>query len=151
MFSRKAPPVGMAAGLVPAASDPEEAIESMTVEPDSDDDISEPSTPRITGNWVRRAKQKLWRVMSIHANNEHANTRRGDCRRTVADVIGLALRDKVDIIAGDFNQAGGYLTECGHWAVRYPEEENHLPKGSISWTIPEPVCEISAVLFQLAC
>ena len=138
----------MAAGLVPAASDPEETIESMVADSDSDDDYPEPSTPRITGNWVKRGKQQLWRVMSVHVNNKHANIRRADCRRTLASLIALCLRDKVDIMAGDFNQAGWYLEECVYWAVRAYAQENNLPPETIQWTIPEPVCEIRCVLFN---
>ena len=50
--------------------------------------------------------------MGVHVNNVRANRRRADCRRTIADLVGLCLRDKVDIMAGDFNQAGWYLDEC---------------------------------------
>ena len=54
----------------------------------------------------------MWRVLSVHVNNDYANNTRGDCRKTLADLTCLALRDKVDIQTGDFNQAGGYLEEC---------------------------------------
>ena len=33
--------------------------------------------------------------MSVRVNNEHANQRRGDCRHTLGDIFGLALRDRV--------------------------------------------------------
>ena len=60
----------------------------------------------------------MWRVMSVHIHNEHANKRREHGRKTVADMIGLALRDEVDIITGDWNQAGWYLEETTYWEVR---------------------------------
>ena len=145
-FTKAYPPVGTAAGLVPAASDPEELVESITAH--ADDDFPEPSTPRITGRWVKRAKQKIWRVMSVHVNNEHANRRRAYCRLSLADLFGLALRDRTDIVSGDFNQVGQYLEECVYWAVRCHEEEHVLPRTTISWAIPDPVCEIRTVLFN---
>ena len=146
IFTKAYPPVGMAAGLVPAASDPEETVGSLAAH--ADDDFPGPSTPRITGRWVKRASQKIWRVVSVHMNNEHANRRRADCRISLADLVGLALRDKADIMSGDFNQAGSYLEECVYWAVRYYEEEHGLPAGTVSWTIPDPECEIRTVLFN---
>ena len=132
----------MAAGLVPAASDPEETLDSLAAH----DDLPDPSPPRITGCWLRRAGQKIWRVVSVHMNNEHANRRRKDCRVTLSDLIGLALRDRADIMAGDFNQAGGYLEECIYWAVKYYEHGNGLAPGTVQWALPEPECEIRTVI-----
>ena len=86
--------------------------------------------------------------MSVHVNNKHANIRRADCRRTLASLVSLCLRDKIDIMAGDFNQAGWYLEECVYWAVKAYEEENNLPRFTIQWTIPDPECEIRCVLFN---
>ena len=38
--------------------------------------------------------------MSVHVNNDHANTRKEHCGTTVADLIGLVLRYQVDIVTG---------------------------------------------------
>ena len=50
--------------------------------------------------------------MSVHIDHEHANERKEHCRTTVADFVGLALRDQADMMTGDFNQVGGDLEEC---------------------------------------
>ena len=71
-----------------------------------------------------------------------------NCRISLADLIGLALRERADIMSGDFNQAGSYLEECVYWAVKYYAEEHGLPAATISWTIPEPDYEIRTVLFN---
>ena len=47
-----------------------------------------------------------------------------------------------------FNQAGSYLEECVYWAAKYDEQENNLTPGTVSWTIPDPECEIRTVLFK---
>ena len=56
-------------------------------------------------------------------HNEHVNKKRGDGRVTTADLIGLGLRDKLDIMTGDWNQAGGYLEECCYHAVKFYEKK----------------------------
>ena len=66
----------------------------------------------------------------------------------LADLVCLALRDEVDIITGDFNQAGGYLEEVVYNAVMYHENENNLPRGTIKWLLPGKECEIRAVFFN---
>ena len=78
----------------------------------------------------------MWRTLGVHINNVHANTRREHCRTTVADVIGLALRDMADIISGDWNQAGYYHSECAYHAAKYFENETGRAPGSVKWAIP---------------
>ena len=92
--------------------------------------------PNITGRWLDRGGQEIWRGAGVHVNNKHANLRRGDCRYTCADLITLALRDRHDFIARDWNQAGNYLEECCYHAVRTFEERNNMPYGTIPWGIP---------------
>ena len=59
----------------------------------------------------------------------------------------LGLRDKVDIMTGDWNQSGGYLEACCFYAVQLYEERNKLEAGSIAWQIPCKVCEIRTIFF----
>ena len=61
--------------------------------------------------------------------NDHANQRKQDYLRTVANLIGLALYEKVDIITGDWDQAGGHLEECVHLAIQHHEKR----KEPTSW------------------
>ena len=61
-------------------------------------------------NPVPRGGQFVWRVCSVHVNNKHAKSQR-DGRQTLADLVMLCLRDRVDCISGDFNQAYHYLGE----------------------------------------
>ena len=137
-------PPGAAAGLASAASDPEEPQNWLP----ADDDLPDETPPQIQGRWLRRACQKIWRCVSVHMNNEHANTRREHARITLADLLGLALRERADFVAGDFNQAGGYLEECVYWAVKFYEQENGLPPGTVQWALPGPDCEIRTVMFN---
>ena len=65
------------------------------------------------------------------------------CRRTIADLIGLMLRDKVDIATGDFNQAGYSLGECVKHAVAHYHQGNTHARAM--FTIPEPNEEIRTV------
>ena len=95
-----------------------------------------------------RAGQEMWRIMGVHVNNDHANKRRADCRTTCGGLIMLGLRDRVDIITGDFNQAGGYLEECCFYAVQLYEERNNMPAGTIAWQIPGKTCEIRTIFFN---
>ena len=90
----------------------------------------------------------MWRIMSVHCNNTHVNERRWDGRITVADLIGLGLRDKVDIMTGDWNQAGWYLEECTYWTVRYYEQKHGLTPGSVKWAIPGATFEIRTIFFN---
>ena len=71
-------------------------------------------------------------MISIHVDHEYANKTKGDCRKRLADLVCLALRDEVDIITGDFSQAGGYLGEVVFHAVMYHERGNNLPEGTKS-------------------
>ena len=87
----------------------------------------------------------MWRIFGVHINNDHANKRRADCRKTCADLVGLALREQADIITGDWNQAGGYLEECVYHAVKYHEKQYNLDPGTILWRIPGETCEIRTV------
>ena len=57
-------------------------------------------------NPLDRAGQHYWRVCSLHLNNDHAKQRQG-VRETLANFLGLMLRDQVGVITGDFNQ-GAY-------------------------------------------
>ena len=66
----------------------------------------------LSGRWLNRGGQEIWRGTGVHVNNKHANLRREDCRYTCGDLIMLALRDRNDIITGDWGQAGNYLEEC---------------------------------------
>ena len=91
---------------------------------------------------------KIWRAGTTHTHNDHANTRKVDGRVTVADLIGLALRDKLDILSGDWNQAGSYLKECCYHAVQCYEDSNNLPRVTVRWGIPGPVCEIRTIFFN---
>ena len=75
----------------------------------------------IEGRWLKRAGQYMWRVIGIHVNDQFANKKRDHCRILCADLIGLALREKADIITRDWNQAGGYIEECVCHAVVYHE------------------------------
>ena len=81
-------------------------------------------------------------------NNDYANKTRGDCRKLLADLLGLALRDEVDIITGDWNQAGDYLEECMFNAVKYHEKENEMEEGTIQWKIPGIKCEIRTIFIN---
>ena len=47
--------------------------------------------PNITGRWLDRGGQEIWRGTGVHVNNKHANLRRGYCRLTCADLITLCL------------------------------------------------------------
>ena len=73
----------------------------------------------------------VWCVASARANHDNANKRRHDCRQTVADLIGIALRDKVDIATRDFNQSGYYWGECVKHAIRIYEA--HDPDEEVFW------------------
>ena len=81
----------------------------------------------MEGKWLKRAGQKTWRVISIHVNNDYANKKRGDCRKMLADLICLALRDETEIVTGDFNQAGSYIEEIVFNAVMYHEKGEQPP------------------------
>ena len=75
--------------------------------PGEDDEYEEAvNEPKITGRWLRRAGQTKWRICGVHMHHHHANKRREHGRTTASDLLGLALRDKVDAITGDWNQAG---------------------------------------------
>ena len=104
--------------------------------------------PNITGRWLDRGGQEIWRGTGVHVNNKHANLRRGDCRLTCADLITLALRDRKDFLTGDWNQAGNYLEECCYHAVRAFEARNNVPYGTIPWRIPGNKCEIRTIFFN---
>ena len=82
---------------------PKEAV------PGDESSTDDEPPPDVTGRWLKRAGQIIWRTMGVHINKVHANTRRGDCRITCADLIGLGLREYADMITGDWNQAGSYL------------------------------------------
>ena len=90
----------------------------------------------------------MWRIMSVHLHNEHVNKRREHGRKTVADMIGLALRDEVDIVTGDWNQAGWYLEETTYWEVRLYEKSKGLTPGTVQWAIPGPTYEIRTIFFN---
>ena len=105
--------------------------------------------PTITGRWVKRAGQTKWRIGGVHMHHKHANERRQHGRYSAADVIGIALRDKVDAITGDWNQAGGYLEECVGEAVNLKAEQHGIAPGTVIWQIPGEPCEIRT-LFRLA-
>ena len=102
----------------------------------------------LSGRWLKRGGQEIWRGMGVNVRNKHANLRREDCRYTCGDLIMLALRDRKDIITGDCNQAGNYLEECCYHAVRTYESRNNMPHGTIAWLIPGTVCEIRAIFFN---
>ena len=104
--------------------------------------------PTITGQWLDRGGQEIWRGTGVHVNNKHANLRRADCRLTCADLITLCLRDRKDFITGDWNQAGNYLEECCFHAVRTYEWRNNVPYGTIPWRIPGKKCEIRTIFFN---
>ena len=88
--------------------------------------------------------------MTVHLNNDHVNKRRQDGRTTVADLVGLALRDKVDIVTGDWNQAGWYLEESTYWSVRAYEQRLGLEPGTVQWAIPGETFEIRTIFFKWA-
>ena len=134
----------MAAGLASTASDPEDTQNRLP----ADGDFPDEPPLQIQGRWLRRAGQNIWRCVSVHMNNCHANKRREHARITFADLIGLALRDRADFVSGDFNQAGGYLEECVYHAVKFYEFENDLPPGTVQWALPGPECEIRTVIFN---
>ena len=83
--------------------------------------------------------------MSVNVNNDHANTRKEHCRTTVDDISGLVLRGQVDIVTGDWNQAGGYLEECTYHVVKFYETERSLTLGTVSWCILGETCDIRTV------
>ena len=53
----------------------------------------------------------MWRVCCVHVSSTHAK-RPEACRETQRDFFGLMLRDRVDIISGDFNQGFRLLGEA---------------------------------------
>ena len=102
----------------------------------------------IKGRFLKRGGMDMWRVMSVHLHNEHVNRRREHGRKTVADIIGLALRDQVDIVSGDWNQAGWYLEESTSWEVKLYEQSRGLAPGTVQWAIPGPTYEIRTIFFN---
>ena len=93
-------------------------------DPDAEEDSStdDESPPDVRGRWLLRAGRAMWPVLGVPIINNHANTRRSHCRITVSDLFGLALRDRVDIISGDWNQSGHYLGERMYNAVKFYEQ-----------------------------
>ena len=83
----------------------------------------------LFGRWLKRGGQENWRIVAVHVDRVHAYLRQEDCRFTVGDLITLALRDHIDIITGDWNQASEYLEECCFCAVRTYELHNNMPLG----------------------
>ena len=103
---------------------------------------------RLSGRWLKRGGQENWRVMGVHVDNKHADLRQEDCRYTCGDLITLGLRDRTDIITGNWNQASNYLEECCYYAVRTYESNNNMSPGTIAWFISDPICENRTIFFN---
>ena len=106
---------------------------------DRDADNLEPS--------VHRANQDIWHVSTIHINVDYSDNRH-DVMITIADYIGLCLRDQVDIISGNWNLATEYLTECVWHVVDVYEHEKHMPPGAVKWTITDQNSEYRTIIFN---
>ena len=82
----------------------------------------------------------MWRVCSDHINNEHAKKKEG-IRQTLADFFSLMIRDRVDVVTGDFNQAHHFIGEVLENLAR-------LHPFPISWALPGPTEEIRTIMFN---
>ena len=86
----------------------------------------------------------MWRVCSLHLNNVHAKKQR-DVPPTLVDFLCLMMRDKVDIITGDFNQGAYVLGEAMAQAVTlYQSEHNTI----VNWSMPKPHEEIRTIIIK---
>ena len=92
-----------------------------------------------------RGGQYMWRVCSLHFENDFANKRKRDRRQLLADFFMMMLRDKVDIVSGDFNQGAHVLGEVVKHCCQF-YQLNHDVK--VDWRMPEPHKEIRTVIFN---
>ena len=86
----------------------------------------------------------MWRVCSLHLNNVHAKKQR-DVRQTLADFLFLMMRDKVDIITGDFNQGAYVLGEVMTRVVAFYQSEHNT---IVNWSMPTPHKEIRTIVIN---
>ena len=75
----------------------------------------------------------MWWVCTVHICNIHAKKRLA-ARQTLTDFFLLMMRDRVDIVSGDFNQSyhilGEVLKEVSKIFEKQPDGEKEV------WTIP---------------
>ena len=96
------------------------------------------------GTPVDRGGQYMWRVCTVHLDHDHAKKRR-DVRQTLADFLSLMMRDKVDIITGDFNQGAYVLGEVMTRVMAFYESEHSI---KVNWFMPKPYEEIRTIIIS---
>ena len=77
-------------------------------------------------------------------DHEHAKEAEA-CRQTLADFLALMLRDEVDIVTGDFNQASKFLGEVMTNVVDFYEEQTNTRP---HWLMPLPHEEIRTIFIN---
>ena len=82
----------------------------------------------------------MWRVCSIHINNDWAKKKEG-IRQTLADFFSLMIRDKVDVVTGDFNQAHHHIGEV----LMNLRKKSKIP---FYWSQPGATEEIRTIMFN---
>ena len=96
------------------------------------------------GELVKRAGLESWRVTTFHMDHEEAKKAGGSGRMTLEAALGLAMRDKHRVFAGDFNQAHHYIQDAFNQLVR-----THKEYADITCEVLEgPSPEIRAIIFN---
>ena len=84
----------------------------------------------------------MWRIASAHLNNDHAKKQQVG-RQTLCDYFGLTLRDRVDVITGDWNEAYRYIGEALTHAVKLHERQTGE---SLQWILTPSTGEIRSII-----
>ena len=91
-----------------------------------------------------RGGQFMWRIASVHLNNDHAKKQQAG-RQTLCDYFCLMLRDHVDVITGDWNQAHNYIGEAfSHAAKLHERKTGENPQ----WILTPPDGEIRTIILN---
>ena len=93
---------------------------------------------------LNRGGQFMWRVCTVHMDCRHAHKKEG-LRASLTDFFMLMMRDRVDVVTGDFNQSHGVLGEILTETVKMFESA-HGQK--VHWRIPGQETEIRSIMFN---
>ena len=80
----------------------------------------------------------------MHVDHDHAK-KQEDCRQTLANFFLLMLRDKVDVVSGDFNQSYHFIGEVLTEVVKIYEKKE---KTHVIWAMPGQIDEIRTIMFN---
>jgi len=69
------------------------------------------SATAASARFVERCGRLSWRVATVHYHNDAAKRGPDAVKLGLANLLRLMIRDRVDIVAGDFNQAQHYCRE----------------------------------------